>query len=121
MSVEEYLSKVIAPALAKELELITTIKEVTRNSALLGDYAEAALRRLIRRVVPPLRVSHGAIIDYPMPQMLKQLDVILWASFPAPSVFEVDDFGLVPRSSAFGALEIKRSNYSGVDAEFENL
>jgi hypothetical protein len=33
--------QVIAPPLAKELEVILTIKEVTRNKDLLGDYAEA--------------------------------------------------------------------------------
>jgi hypothetical protein len=121
MSVKDYLSNVIVPALTKELELILTVKEVTRNNDLLGDYAEAALRRLTRRVVDPLRVSKGAVIDYPMPEMLKQIDLIVWAPFPAPSVFEVDNFGLVPRSSAFGAMEIKRSNYSGVDSQLEEF
>ena len=121
MSVKNYLTEVIAPALTKELELILAVKGVTRNNDLLGDYAEAALRRLCRRVVHPLRVSKGAVIDYPMPHMLKQIDLIVWAPFPAPSVFEVDDFGLVPRSSAFGAMEIKRSNYKGVDKEFEEF
>jgi hypothetical protein len=120
MSVEDYLSKIIAPALTKELELILTIKEVTRNTDLLGDYAEAALRRLSRRVVHPLRVSNGAVIDYPMPDKLKQIDLIVWAPFPAPSIFEIDDFGLVPRSSAFGAMEIKRSN-CGVDSALEEF
>ncbi len=47
------------------------------------------------------------------------MDVILWAPFPAPGVFEVNDFALVPRSSAFGLMEIKRSNYSGIDDELE--
>src|SRR5208283_2660035 len=121
MSVKDYLSEVIALSLAKELELILTVKEVTRNRDLLGDYAEAALRRLSRRVVHPLRVSKGAVIDYPMPETLKQIDLIVWAPFPAPSVFEVDDFGLVPRSSAFGAMEIKRSNYSEVDTDLEKF
>ena len=121
MSIEDYLSKVIAPPLAEELELILTVKEVTRNKDLLGDYAEAALRRLTRRVVHPLRVSKGAVIVYPLPEMLKQIDLIVWAPFPAPSVFEVDDFGLVPRSSAFGAMEIKRSNYRAVDSQLEQF
>jgi hypothetical protein len=117
MSVKDYLSEIIAPALVKELELILTVKGVTRNTDLLGDYAEAAVRRLSRRVVHPLRVSKGAVIDYPMPTRLKQIDLIVWAPFPAPSIFEVDDFGLVPRSSAFGAMEIKRSNYSRAAGE----
>jgi hypothetical protein len=121
MSVEKYLSEVIAKSLATELEQILTLKEVTRNTDLLGTYTEAAVRRLCRRVVHPLRVSEGAIIDYPMPKKLKQIDLIVWAPFPAPSVFEIDDFGLVPRSSAFGAMEIKRSNYSGVEKELEEF
>jgi hypothetical protein len=121
MSVKDYMTEVIAPALVKELELILTIKGVTRNTDLLGHYTEAALRRLTRRVVQPLRVSKGAVIDYPLPEKLKQIDLIVWAPFPAPSIFEVDDFGLVPRSSAFGLMEIKRSNYKAAASELENF
>ena len=121
LSVEDYLSKVIAAQLSQELEPILNVKEVTRNSVLLGSYAEAALRRLCRRALQPLRVSTGAIIDHPLPDVLRQIDIILWAPFPAPSVFEIEDFGLVPRSSAFGAIEIKRSNYTGVDKELEDF
>jgi hypothetical protein len=39
----------------------------------------------------------------------------------SPGVFEVDDFCLVPRSSPFGAIEIKRSNYSSVGTELETF
>src|SRR5262249_46280892 len=67
----------------------------------------------------PMHVSTGATFDYPMPDMLSQLDAIVWAPFPAPGIFEVDDFALIPRSSAFGFLEIKRSNYSGADEKLE--
>lgn len=75
-----------------------------------------------RQIVHPfLRVSTGSVIDYPLPDSLLQIDVILWAPHPAPGVYEVDDFGLVPRSSAFGVVEIKRSNYSGVDHELEDF
>ena len=66
-----------------------------------------------------MRVSTGAVIDYPMPVQLRQIDAILWAPYPAPGVFEINDFALVPRSSAFGLMEIKRSNYSGVDDQLE--
>ena len=122
MTVEEYLSKVIAEPLTHELQPILNMKEVTQNSALLGDYTEAIVRRLSRRVVYPLlHVSTGSVIDYPLPDVLRQIDVILWAPFPAPSVYEVDDFGLVPRSSAFGLVEIKRSGYSGVDHELDEF
>jgi hypothetical protein len=121
MSVKEYLSKHIAAQLVQELEPILQIKEVTSNTELLGAYTEAALRRLSRRVVYPLHVSTGAVLDYPMPSPLKQIDLIIWAPFPAPSVFEVDDFALVPRSNAFGAIEIKKSNYSGTDKDLEKF
>src|SRR6266567_2349827 len=122
MTVEEYLSRVIAGPLTHELQLILNMKEVTQNTELLGSYTEALVRRLSRRVVHPLlRVSSGSVIDYPLPDVLPQIDVILWAPYPAPSVYEVDDFGLVPRSSAFGVVEIKRSNYSDVDHKLEKF
>ncbi|MFI5118325.1 MAG: hypothetical protein ACHP8B_16680 [Terriglobales bacterium] len=122
MTVEEYLSKVIAEPLTHELQLILNMKQVTRNTALLGSYTEALVRQLSRRVVHPfLRVSTGSVIDYPLADSLLQIDVILWAPHPAPSVYEVDDFGLVPRSSAFGVVEIKRSNYSDVDHELDDF
>jgi hypothetical protein len=122
MTVEDYLSKVIAEPLTHELQLILNMKQVTRNTALLGSYTEALVRRLCRRVVNPfLRVSTGSVIDFPLADSLPQIDVILWAPHPAPSVYEVDDFGLVPRSSAFGVVEIKRSNYSRVDHELDEF
>ena len=118
MTVDEYLSG-IAQQLVHELEPILKVKEVTSNSTLLGAYAEAAVRRLASRVVAPKRVSTGAVINYPMPRQLRQVDVILWAPFPAPGIFEVADFALVPRSSAFGLMEIKRSNYSDAATKLE--
>src|SRR5450755_2379133 len=122
MTVEEYLSNLIAEPLTHELQPILNIKQVTENTDLLGSYTEALVRRLSRRVVHPLlRVSSGSVIDYPLPIVLPQIDVILWAPNPAPSVYEVDDFCLVPRSSAFGLVEIKRSNYSNVDHELEDF
>jgi hypothetical protein len=118
VTVDEYLSG-IAQQLVHELEPILKVKEVTTNSALLGAYTEAAVRRLVNRAVAPMRVSTGAVIDYPMPAQLRQMDVILWAPFPAPGIFEINDFALVPRSSAFGLMEIKRSNYTGADLQLE--
>jgi hypothetical protein len=120
MTVDEYLAG-IAEQLVHELEPILKVKQVTTNSTLLGTYTEAAVRRLSQRVVAPMRVSNGAVIDFPMPEKLRQMDAILWAPFPAPAIFEISDFALVPRSSAFGLMEIKRSNYSGVDDELETF
>ncbi|HTA92533.1 MAG TPA: hypothetical protein VK745_23305 [Polyangiaceae bacterium] len=59
------------------------------------------------------------MVDFPAPpdENTKQLDTIIWAPYPAPAVFEVEDFALIPKSSACGALEIKRSNYSNTDVE----
>jgi len=105
-----------------ELRLILNVKQVTENTDLLGSYTEALVRRLSRRVVDPvLRVSTGSVIDYPLADPLPQIDLILWAPHPAPSVYDVDDFGLVPRTSAFGLVEIKRSNYSGVDHRLDQF
>jgi hypothetical protein len=52
---------------------------------------------------------------------LRQIDIIIWAPFPAPALFDVEGFGLVPKSSAFGVIEVKRSNYSGVDEQLEGF
>jgi hypothetical protein len=68
-----------------------------------------------------VRVSTGAVLDYPMPPCLKQLDVVIWAPFPAPAIFEVEDFALVPRSSAFGVIEIKRSNYDKAVSDLQSF
>jgi hypothetical protein len=119
MELREFAS-MVAEQLVHELQPVLRIKQFTENSVLLGAYAEATVRRLARRMVDPMRVSTGAVIDYPMPE-LRQLDLIIWAPFPAPALFEVEDFALVPRSSAFGAIEIKRSNYKGVDKSLEEF
>jgi hypothetical protein len=120
MTPEEYLQQFVGH-LTQELEPIVKVKEVTTNTALLGHFAEAALRRLIRRIAHPMQVSTGAILDYPMPAKLRQLDMILWAPFPAPAIFEVEGFALVPRSSAFGVLELKLSNYPTGVTELEKF
>jgi hypothetical protein len=104
MELKEYLG-MIAEQLVNELRPILNVKGVTSNPDLLGRYAEAAVRNLVRRVVHPMRVSAGAVLDYPVAVLLRQIDLIIWAPFPAPAVFDVEGFGLVPRSSAFGVIE----------------
>jgi hypothetical protein len=111
----------LAEQLVHELQPVLAIKEFTDNAVLLGAYAEATVRRLTRRVVYPMRVSTGAVLDFPMPDPLRQLDLIVWAPFPAPAIFEVEDFALIPRSSAFGSIEIKRSNYTGIEESLEKF
>jgi hypothetical protein len=96
-----------ADRLADELRPILHIDSVTENTDLLGAYTEAALRSLIRRAFQPLRACRGGILDYPE-EKLRQQDIILWAPYPAPAIFDVEDFGLVPRSSAFSVIEVKK-------------
>ncbi len=120
MNTPQYL-EFLAQQLAHELAPIQTIKEVTRNADLLGKYTEAAIRNLVVRVVHPMRICTGSILDDPLPDKLRQFDIIIWAPYPMPAVFEVGGFGLVPRSSAFGLIEVKRTNYNGTDAELEDF
>jgi hypothetical protein len=68
-----------------------------------------------------MRICTGAILDFPMPEKLTQLDVIIWSPFPVPAVFESQGFGLVPRSSAFGVLEVKRSNYPDAISDLDEF
>jgi hypothetical protein len=114
----QYLG-MVATQLVNELTPILEIKGVTANTELLGMYTEAAVKSLVHRIVQPMRLSTGAVLDHPMPASLRQIDLIVWAPFPAPALFDLEGFGLVPKSSAFGVIEIKRSNYSGVDAQLE--
>jgi hypothetical protein len=76
MEIREYLMN-IAAQLVHELQPVLQIKEVTANTDLLGTYAEASLRRLVRRVVYPMRVSTGAVLDYPMLGRLRQIDIVI--------------------------------------------
>jgi len=119
---DQYLG-MLADQMVAELRAVAKMTAFTNNPELLGGYAEAAVRRLVRRYVHPLRVSEGAVVDFPPPpdEKTKQLDTIIWSPYPAPAVFEVDNFGLIPKSSACGALEIKRSNYPDTDVEIENF
>jgi hypothetical protein len=120
MELQQYLDTV-AVQLVNELKPILDIKGVTANTDLLGKYTEAAVRSLVHRIVNPMRLSTGAVLDHPMPIPLRQIDLIVWARFPAPALFDIEGFGLVPKSSAFGVIEVKRSNYSGVEAQIESF
>src|SRR5215207_8769580 len=117
---DRYLIR-LASVLVNELTPILKVKGVTANTALLGSYTEAAVQNLVRRIVHPMHVSTGAVVDYPVTVPLRQIDLIVWAPYPAPASFSVDNFGLVPKSSAFGVAEIKRSNYAGVDRKLEEF
>ena len=120
MDLPEYLGTV-ASQLVSELTPILAIKGVTANTDLLGKYTEASIRSLVNRIVHPMHVSTGAVLDHPIPTPLRQIDLVIWAPFPAPAIFEVGGFALVPKSSAFGVIEVKRSNYSGVEESLESF
>ena len=104
----------LAPHLVPELRPPSEFARFTRNPAVVGAYVESAVRNLIVRYVAPLRVSTGAVIDQsnkPYDARLPQVDTIVWAPSPAPAVFQVGEFALVSRSSAFAVLEVKSSAY----------
>jgi hypothetical protein len=110
----------VATPLIEELKAIEGLKKFTTNPNVIGAHAEAIVRRLVGRVVAPLRVSTGAVISeelYAKPDSIPQLDTIIWQPCPAPALFEVGDFGLVPRGSSMAVMEIKRSAYSNVGAK----
>lgn len=120
MELAQYLGAV-AEQLVNELRPILAIRGVTENSDLLGKYTEATVRRLVHQIVHPMRVCTGAVLDHPIPVPLRQIDLIIWAPFPAPALFDVEGFGLVPKSSAFGVIEVKRTNYSGVEDALDSF
>lgn len=103
----------LAPQIIAELKPPTEIKQFTSNTDIVGAYVEAGVRRFVQRYLAPIRVSTGAVIDQnQVPgSTIPQLDTIAWIPGPVPAIFEFGDFGLVPRSSALGILEIKSSAY----------
>jgi len=111
---DEYLARFFEE-LAREISPNGTIKRFADNSDVVGAFAEAAVARLVRRMVEPLRVSTGAVISPELirdPSKVPQVDLIIWAPNPLPAIFEAGDFALVPRRTVFGVIEVKRSNYS---------
>jgi hypothetical protein len=110
--------------LARQIVPSDEIKSfVGSHPALVGDFAEAQVRKFVRQVVSPLRVSRGAIIaaeSYESKQV-KQVDTIIWTPNPLPPLFEVDDFAIIPWTSSMGVLEIKSSAYSGVGEKINSV
>lgn len=112
--------RLLAPHVVAELRPPPDLQRFTRNTAVVGAYVEAAVRELVRRQVSPLHVATGAVIDQaniPGDPKLPQVDTIVWAPSPVPAVFQVGEFGLVPRSSSMGVLEIKASAYDPADLD----
>lgn len=53
---------------------------------------------------------------------LKQLDTILWSPNPIPPAYEKEGFGIIPKPSVLGIIEIKNSKYQGsIDKIIENI
>ena len=114
----------VAQQLIQELTPTAHIKTFTSNPAVIGAYAEAAVRSLVARIIAPLRVCTGAIIGPELcadPKSVPQIDTIIWDPSPCPAIFSCGEFGLVPQGSCFGILEIKRSLYSNLAAKFSKL
>ncbi len=123
MTGDEFL-KHLANQLARELSQNPAIKTFLSNSDVIGAYAEASVRQFVSQIVSPLRVSTGAVIDEKLcskPDKVPQLDTIIWSPSPAPAIFRVGEFGLVPRSSCFGVMEIKRSAYDSAQDKMKLL
>lgn len=111
----------LAPQIVAEIQTAKEIKKFTNNPAIIGQYVEASVRQFIRKYLAPIRVSTGGVIDqFQTPGgFIPQLDTIAWIPGPVAAVFEVGDFGLVPRSSCLGILEIKSSAYGSAVSDLE--
>jgi hypothetical protein len=108
----------LAAQIVAEIQTAAEIKRFTSNTAIIGQYVEASVRQFIRKYLSPIRVSTGGVIDQDQTPggYIPQLDTIAWIPGPVAAIFEIGDFGLVPRSSCLGVLEIKSSAYgSAVD------
>lgn len=118
--------QMLVDQMTSEIAANGALGKLTRNTSLIGNFAESTVRRMICRIVAPLRVSHGSVIyedncgtnDKSKPP---QIDTIIWSPCPVPAVFEVGDFALVPRGSAVAMLEIKSTNYSGASTAIEEV
>jgi hypothetical protein len=113
--------KQLAPQIVAEIQTAAEIRKFTYNTAIIGKYVEASVRLFVRKYLAPIRVCTGGVIDqFQTPGgFIPELDTIAWIPGPVAAVFEVGDFGLVPRSSCLGILEIKSSAYSKAVVELE--
>lgn len=113
-----------AKHLARKIVPSEEIKSfVGGHATLVGAFAEAQVRKFVRQVVAPLRVSHGAVIapESYGAQRARQVDTIIWTPNPLPALFEVDDFALIPWMNSMGVVEIKSSAYKGVGKAIDQI
>jgi hypothetical protein len=123
MNKQEYYKEFVE-FLAQRLTPSDRIKSFVGNHpTLVGDFAEAQVRKFVREIIFPLRVSHGAVIrpESSDSERAKQVDTIIWTPNPLPPLVEVDDFAIVPWTSSMGVLEIKSSAYSDADTSIASL
>ena len=121
---ENQYSKYLAEELVYQLIPNTRIKNFIKNPAVIGAYAENAVRSFIKGVVDPLKVSTGAVIAPEMveaKEKIPQIDTIIWQPNPFPGIFCSGDFALIPRESSLAILEVKRSNYSKVGEQIKKV
>jgi hypothetical protein len=111
--------KLYAENLVSSLTANVNITKFTKNSAVIGAYAEATVIELVSKMVCPNRCSTGSIIDTQQvsDKDIKQLDCIIWSPTPNPAIFDTSGFALVPSQSVHGVIEVKRSAYPGVGAK----
>jgi hypothetical protein len=113
MRTEQFLD-FVAQQLVREMETAKELATFTKNSDLKGKYIEAVVRRFVRNAVHPFRVCTGSVLDNELTASgakLRSIDTLIWAPNPVPALFDAGEFAMVPRSSAFGLLEIKLSDY----------
>ncbi|MDN5210711.1 hypothetical protein QQ020_01590 [Fulvivirgaceae bacterium BMA12] len=104
-------------SLGANLNSVKSISKFTKNTAVIGQYAEKVVIEFLKDMVNPIKISTGTIIyDGADIDNSPQFDLIVWDANPLPPIFKIDDFGLVPRNSVIGIIEIKRTDYQkGLD------
>lgn len=123
MDNKEYYDLVVEELIA-DLTANLRLKNFTKNSALIGSFAEESIRELIKKIVFPLRTSTGSVISKALIEQeedLPQIDCIIWNPTPFPALFSKGDFGLISYQCSLGIIEIKSSNYSGIGAKIESV
>ncbi len=109
----------LAKHLCGEFASVQSIENFTKNTDVIGAYAETLVGEFVRRTLHPLRVSCGTIISpakFDTGEKLPQIDLIVWDPNPIPAIFDQGGFALVPKNSVIGTLEVKRTDYSkGLD------
>ena len=117
-----------ADELVGRLDANQRLKNITNNPELTGAFAEATVRSLAAKMAEPYRTSTGSIFSHSLYEshqkciaaklkekgILKQIDLLIWSALPIPAIFDESGFAIVPWLSVLGALEVKRTSYTGV-------